>query len=121
MREVVANGPTRYAGAMSEYSYTSTDAAHTSDYLMPIVMRAIDEFPAPRRIFELGCGNGANARILADLGYEVVGVDASASGIEQARSACPDCTLMEGSAYDPLAAKFGRFDVVVSLEVVEHL
>ena len=51
----------------------------------------------------------------------MVGVDASNSGIEQARRAYPDIRFDVASAYDDLAAVYGQFDAVVSLEVVEHL
>jgi 2-polyprenyl-6-hydroxyphenyl methylase/3-demethylubiquinone-9 3-methyltransferase len=48
-------------------------------------------------------------------------VDASVQGIEQARRRHPHLSLELGSAYDGLAQTYGRFPVVVSLEVVEHL
>lgn len=44
-----------------------------------------------------------------------MGIDPSESGIALAG---PQCHL--GSAYDNLAATYGQFPVVVSLEVVEH-
>ena len=50
-----------------------------------------------------------------------MGVDPSSEGIAQARQAFPELRLEQGSAYDDLAAKYGRFPVVVSLEVVEHV
>ncbi len=42
--------------------------------------------PGPsRRVLDLGCGTGEHARFLVAQGFEVIGVDASASMIEQAR------------------------------------
>jgi 2-polyprenyl-6-hydroxyphenyl methylase/3-demethylubiquinone-9 3-methyltransferase len=55
------------------------------------------------------------------LGYEVLGVDASKSGIRIAGQAHPACKFVVGSVYDDLAAQHGRFPLVVSLEVIEHL
>lgn len=75
----------------------------------------------PRRIFDLGCGNGVNARRLAALGYAVTAVDPSVSGIEQAQRVPSAAEFAVASAYDDLAARFGCFDLVVSLEVVEHV
>ena len=46
--------------------------------------------PEPNRhILDIGCGNGALARGLTARGYEVWGVDASASGIERANNHQP--------------------------------
>ena len=54
-------------------------------------------------------------------GWSVTGIDPSVEGIAKARKAFPKLRLEQGSAYDDLAAKYGRFPVVVSLEVVEHV
>ena len=59
--------------------------------------------------------------MLTELGWDVTGVDPSAEGIAQARAHYPGLKLYEGSAYDDLAARYGRFPVVTSLEVVEHV
>lgn len=74
-----------------------------------------------RRLFELGCGNGSVAALLDREGWEITGVDPSNEGIAQARLAHPHLRLEPGSAYDDLAMRYGRFPVVVSLEVVEHV
>lgn len=58
--------------------------------------------------------------MLAGLGVDVVGVDPSETGIAVARSSYPACHFEIGSAYDDLVLRFGRFPLVVSLEVVEH-
>jgi len=74
-----------------------------------------------RRIFDLGCGNGAVAAHLSRLGYEVHGVDTSEEGIAIAKEDHPDIDLHQRSVYEPLALDFGQFPVVLSLEVIEHL
>jgi len=51
----------------------------------------------------------------------VTGIDPSTEGIAQAQTRYPHLTLHEGSAYEDLAERYGRFPVVTSLEVVEHL
>ena len=50
----------------------------------------------------------------------MTGVDPSESGIALARAAYPSHRFEAGSAYDDLVAKYGRFPLVVSLEVIEH-
>ena len=65
--------------------------------------------------------NGSVASALARLGWDVTGVDPSAEGIAQANANYPELRLEQGSAYDDLVARYGRFPVVTSLEVVEHV
>lgn len=104
-----------------EYEYANPEPGHTKSYLWPAVIESVRACLSGGRVFDLGCGNGAFAAELARLGYRVSGVDTSRSGIAVARSAHPDLDLHLGSAYDDLAARFGTFPVVVSLEVIEHL
>jgi 2-polyprenyl-6-hydroxyphenyl methylase/3-demethylubiquinone-9 3-methyltransferase len=85
-----------------------------------LIERLVSE-RSPGRVFELGCGNGSLAARLIAPGREIVAVDASESGIAQARLACPSVRFEVASAYDELASRFGRFDLVLSVEVIEHL
>src|SRR6266404_1324960 len=103
----------------ANYVYTDTAHAHTHAYLLPIIDRALAEMAA-KTVFELGCGNGSVAKHLSK-SFDIVGIDYSASGIAHARAAFPEVRLEHRSAYEDLAAEFGQFDAVVSLEVVEHL
>lgn len=108
-----------------EYRYINDEADHTQAYLWPPVLKQLEKLSAPKssgmRILDLGCGNGAFAGELSRRGYTVVGVEPSESGIQFARSKWPSLEFHVGSAYDDLASKIGLFDVVVSLEVVEHV
>lgn len=102
------------------YCYTNAEAAHTQAYLWPTIDRELAAFGV-KRVFDLGCGNGAYAAVLAGRGIDVAGVDPSEAGIRIANQAHPSLNLRLGSAYDSLAEHFGRFPAVVSLEVVEHV
>ncbi|MDQ0394768.1 class I SAM-dependent methyltransferase [Labrys monachus] len=108
-----------------EYGYNSSgELGHHHDYLLPSLLRAVkDEGQGrPTRIFDLGCGNGSVAGVLVSKGHQVVGVDPSESGIAAAAGRRSEGLRLEvGSAYDPLAEKFGTFPIVISLEVVEHV
>lgn len=73
-----------------------------------------------RKAFDLGCGNGSISNLLSEHGFQVVGVDSLKSGISVARTYFPHLTFHEASAYDDLTARYGRFQLVVSFEVVEH-
>lgn len=110
--------------AITGYRYQSADLGHAHDYLLPTVFKMLDALALPgdqRRLFELGCGNGSVANALNMHGWDVTGVDPSEEGIAQARAAYPALKLDNGSAYDDLMGRYGRFPVVLSLEVVEHV
>lgn len=104
----------------SEYRYSGGEAAHNHAYLSPVLKRLLAQH-RPDTVFDLGCGNGATSDWIRRQGHAVLGIDASPSGIVQARANYPEVEFNEGSAYDQLAEKFGQFPMVVSLEVVEHL
>ncbi|MCP9849798.1 methyltransferase domain-containing protein [Cyanobium sp. Morenito 9A2] len=74
------------------------------------------------RLLDLGCGNGWLSGWLAARGFQVVGVDPSASGITEARRAHPELRFEPLAASPQLLHQLGEapFDLVVSLEVVEH-
>ena len=104
------------------YHYALPDQGHHHAYLLPAVERILATSALEsRRLFDLGCGNGSVAAHLANHGFDVAGVDPSADGIRVGREAFPGLELHEGSAYDDLAATYGTFPAVISLEVVEHV
>jgi SAM-dependent methyltransferase len=109
----------------SHYLHSDPGPTRCHPYLLPAVLdelkRVLGVEPRGERIFDLGCGSGYVAQELSRHGYRVTGVDPSESALEFARSAYPHLDLHCGSAYDDLGARFGRFGVVVSLEVIEHL
>lgn len=114
--------PSDSAVPISGYGYESGRCGCAHGYLLPTITRELRLLGIePKRAFDLGCGNGSVANWLAQQGYEVKGVDPSESGIAWAKQSFPHLDLREGSAYDPLADEFGRFPLVVSLEVVEHV
>lgn len=109
---------------ISGYRYKSAGQSLAHGYLLPTVMKELARLKDEKhdaKIFDLGCGNGSVAAVLSDRGWQVTGVDPSEEGIDHARRAYPGLRLEIGSAYDDLATKYGRFPVVLSLEVVEHV
>lgn len=108
---------------LSGYRWADAELTCAHDYLLPTLSRELEKLDSSvgRKVFDLGCGNGSIANVLDAASWEVVGVDPSIEGIAQAKRQFPHLSLHEGSAYDDLAATYGRFPVVISLEVVEHL
>jgi 2-polyprenyl-3-methyl-5-hydroxy-6-metoxy-1,4-benzoquinol methylase len=107
----------------TEYRYDSAECSHAHVYLMPTVRAELTKVWADgaRHLFDLGCGNGSVAAALAHDGWDVTGVDPSTEGIRKAQRAYPLLKLRQGSAYDDLPEIYGRFPVILSLEVVEHV
>jgi 2-polyprenyl-3-methyl-5-hydroxy-6-metoxy-1,4-benzoquinol methylase len=91
-------------------------------YLWPTVKSML---PRTRRlrILDAGCGSGFIAAQLTAMNHEVIGIDASPSGIELARRTYPGIRFELTSVYDDLAAlsPSGGWDLIISLEVIEHL
>jgi 2-polyprenyl-3-methyl-5-hydroxy-6-metoxy-1,4-benzoquinol methylase len=107
------------ADNVPEYHYS--DVTCWSDYLWPSVKEAVERHIfKQRRAFDLGCGNGSVSKRLHDLGFQIVGVDLSESAIRVASANYPQLKFYKGDAYSDLAASYGQFPLVVSLEVVEH-
>lgn len=104
----------------SGYRYQNPFLNDSHIFLLPQLLRILEPFAANServhsRLFDLGCGNGSVANVLQDRGWDVTGVDPSVECIEYAKKAYPHLKLESGSAYDDLAARYGRFHVVVSL------
>jgi len=76
------------------------------------------------RILDIGCGGGILSEPLARLGAAVVGIDPSESSIAVARAHAARETLSidyRNVALETLAVAEHDFDVVLAMEVVEHV
>jgi trans-aconitate methyltransferase len=72
------------------------NARFVADLGQPVVTLLAPQ--AGERILDLGCGDGALTRRLADIGASVVGVDSSAEMVAAARAAGLDARVMSGEA-----------------------
>lgn len=91
----------------------------SGEKLTRVFVELVRQLYGVRSICDLGCGNGHISGRLAALGYQVTGVDASASGIQIARRAYSDVEFVEALIDRELS--LGEFDLVVSSDVIEHL
>jgi len=107
--------------AYKDYGYRSCAASHAHAYLIEPLREMLGPPAGP--ILDLGCGNGAVARDLLRSGYDVYGVDASETGISQARQEWPDRFFVVDLSRDRLPSELSvvQFSVVISTEVIEHL
>jgi 2-polyprenyl-6-hydroxyphenyl methylase / 3-demethylubiquinone-9 3-methyltransferase len=76
---------------------------------------------AGRRAADVGCGAGLLAEPLARLGAAVTGIDAAPENIEAARAHARGQRLEIDYRVGGAESLAGRFDLVTSLEVVEHV
>lgn len=73
---------------------------------------------------DIGCGGGLICEPLARLGAQVTGIDAVAANIVAAQAHADDAGLTiayEVAAPEEVAAKGSTFDIVINLEVIEHV
>ena len=100
------------------------------DYIVAQIAAEFDRDPAaPRpfdglRLLDIGCGGGLLSEPMARLGAQVTGADAAPRNIPvaqvHAEQAGLDIDYRHTTAED-LAAAGERFDVVLNMEVVEHV
>ena len=96
--------------------------------------RALDHFGrdgrsrtpfAGLRLLDIGCGGGLLCEPMARLGFSVTGVDASERNISVAAAHADEGGLAidyrAGAAEDLLASGEPGFDVVLNMEVIEHV
>lgn len=76
------------------------------------------------RFLDIGCGGGLLAEPMARLGAEVIGADASETNIEIAKIHAAQSGLdidYRATTSETLESKGETFDVVLNMEVVEHV
>jgi 2-polyprenyl-3-methyl-5-hydroxy-6-metoxy-1,4-benzoquinol methylase len=83
------------------------------------LVTTVAELPV-RSVLDVGCGSGQNLRALAAFKpYRLAGIDVSDKALEMARTAVPDAEL---HCMDVQFQKLEtQFDLVMSLQVVEHV
>ena len=104
-----------------QYGWQDTELTEANHMLIPELMKLLPQEPV--RILDLGCGNGTLAAALQAWGHEVVAVDASSDGVELARQRFPGIRFETASVYEEGFAEIvgSDFDLVISMEVIEHL
>ena len=97
-----------------------SDSEYTKGFLTQIAQKIADDLH-PRTVLDAGCAMGHLVAALRDLGVEAYGVDISKYAISKVREDVrPFCKV--GSLTEPLPAGLpDRYDLVVTVEVLEHL
>lgn len=104
-----------------EFLWNSNGLSEAHEYVLPTLKQWLARAGA-RRVLDIGCGNGALSAELCNEGLEVVGTEISQSGIALARKLYPRIPFFLTGVESPLPQELaGRFDAVISVEVIEHL
>jgi 2-polyprenyl-6-hydroxyphenyl methylase/3-demethylubiquinone-9 3-methyltransferase len=76
------------------------------------------------KLLDIGCGGGLLSEPMARMGAEVLGADASRTNVEVASIHAAQSGVdvhYEATTSEELAARGERFDIVLNMEVVEHV
>ena len=100
-------------------------------YIRDLARAKLPHWPAPARrpleglaTLDLGCGGGLVSVPLARMGAKVTAIDASAEAIGAARAYAAQTGLdidFRSDTAEALVETGARFDLVVALEVIEHV
>ncbi len=114
----------------ADYSRSDNEAKYRSrnPVVRHLVGRFLDRVGAaveavrPHRVLEVGCGEGIVLDYLGrrTTGTRFEGLELDAAALEEARARCPDTSFARGDVCE-LPFRSGAFDLVVCLEVLEHL
>lgn len=97
------------------------------DYIQSCLKRVLGEDALRHQeILEVGCGGGLICEELAKRGATMVGIDPSRDALRTAREHAAQSKLADRITYEQgfaeaLPYDFGRFQVVVCLDVLEHV
>lgn len=83
-----------------------------------IVNSIIDYYGIPNRVLSLGCAFGLDIERFVELGVDVVGIEITKFAIDNSRV---KDKIIWGSATDLSMFQKNSFDLVLALEVMEHL
>jgi len=104
-----------------QYSWDRGGEHSHHGYLWPSIKALLPQRPLD--VLDAGCGTGFISAQMAQLGHSVVGIDASPNGVRLARLTYPHLRFEVQSVYDDLMilAPYGGWDLILSVEVIEHL
>jgi 2-polyprenyl-3-methyl-5-hydroxy-6-metoxy-1,4-benzoquinol methylase len=112
-----AQAPSEQLVYQYDIDVTDASSAHTI---------GISACPTGSKVLDVGCFDGSVAKVLKERGCSVVGIDVHEVALESARKICNfvaliDLNIEPEAALKDLVSEFGLFDVVMALDVLEHV
>lgn len=105
-----------------DYEYQHGRPTWDQSLILPHVLAALREIRPDGSVLDLGCGNGALLAEIRQYGsWSLRGVEISSSGVEFARRQGLDVTLLEPGSKLEKHLPPESFDLVISVEVIEHV
>jgi 2-polyprenyl-6-hydroxyphenyl methylase/3-demethylubiquinone-9 3-methyltransferase len=86
-----------------------------------LLRRALQPLPSGAPVLDAGCGTGDFSAFMAELGFQIVGVDVSTAAVTHARKRHPVLTFHPAAIEAGLPFKAERFAAIWFSEVLEHL
>ena len=104
-----------------DYGWENNEYTCAHPYILPTLIKLLPVDGS--LILDVGCGNGAIANYLIKKGYQVYGIDASYSGIQEANKINPGRFFVQDIETNslPEELKILCFPTIISTEVIEHL
>ncbi|MFC1589022.1 class I SAM-dependent methyltransferase [Pseudomonadota bacterium] len=111
--------------AVKNYGWKNTGKAQSHNYITPVVIAFIKK-EMPKRILDLGCGNGNLCNTISkEFNAHVAGIDYDPNGIALAKKSFTSIPFYNYGVQDNpdhlMKDEKDFFDVVISTEVIEHL
>lgn len=104
-----------------EFVWDNADESEAHEFLVGPILRLLASAKA-RSVLDLGCGNGSFTMKIASQNYDITGCDFSQSGIELAQRQFPEVKFFQQDVSQDLSPEHaGKYDAVISTEVIEHL
>jgi 2-polyprenyl-3-methyl-5-hydroxy-6-metoxy-1,4-benzoquinol methylase len=109
--------------AIKKYGWDDSQSPNSYNYITPKLLNLLKAYKV-KRVCDIGSGNGALANELDKAGFSIVGVEYAEDGVSISSNSYAHIRFYNlGVQDDPttLVQNEGKFDAVISTEVVEHL